>query len=84
MKRIVVLLLVGLMALPAQAQLGIRKKNAKAKQTDKMAVDTLPGLSRIVELMNMVDKNYVETPDMDHLSEEAVKAVLKSLDPHSM
>ncbi|MBQ8703850.1 MAG: S41 family peptidase [Bacteroidales bacterium] len=34
--------------------------------------------------MRLIDGNYTETPDMDRLGEEAVKAMLKNLDPHSV
>ncbi|MBQ9546842.1 MAG: S41 family peptidase [Bacteroidales bacterium] len=32
----------------------------------------------------MINNNYVETPDMNRLSEVAINAMLKDLDPHSM
>ncbi|MBR1516834.1 MAG: S41 family peptidase [Bacteroidales bacterium] len=32
----------------------------------------------------MIHDNYVESPNMDHLSEVAINAMLKDLDPHSM
>lgn len=42
------------------------------------------GQLRVDEVMQLIDGNYTESPDMDRLSEEAVKAMLKSLDPHSV
>lgn len=84
MKKIIILILVALLAVPATAQDKGRKKRAKAETADKMSVDTTAGTGRVLELMKLVDKNYVETPDMNHLSEEAVKAMLKTLDPHSI
>ncbi|MCR4659764.1 MAG: S41 family peptidase [Bacteroidales bacterium] len=84
MKKIVILLIAATLALPASAQLFGRKKNAKAAAPDKMAVDTSTSANRVLELMDLVRSNYVETPDMNRLSEEAVKAMLKSLDPHSV
>ena len=42
------------------------------------------GQLRVDEVMRLIDGNYTESPDMDRLSEEAVKAMLKALDPHSV
>ena len=36
------------------------------------------------EVMHLIDGNYTESPDMDRIGEEAIKAMLKSLDPHSV
>ena len=47
--------------------------------------DTItPGQARLDQVMRIVDGNYTETPDMDRLSTEAINAVLKALDPHSV
>lgn len=42
------------------------------------------GQARVDEVMKLIDGNYTEAPDMDKLSTEAINAMLKSLDPHSM
>lgn len=42
------------------------------------------GQQRVDEVMRLVDGNYVEGPDMDKLSETAINAMLKALDPHSV
>ena len=42
------------------------------------------GQQRVDEVMRLIDGNYTETPDMDRIGEEAIKAMLKSLDPHSV
>ena len=42
------------------------------------------GQARVDEVMKLIDGNYTETPDMDKLSTEAINAMLKSLDPHSI
>ena len=49
-------------------------------QTDSTAV----AQRRMNEVFSLIDKNYVTTPDMSQLSDEAVKAMLKALDPHSV
>lgn len=47
--------------------------------------DTLTaGQRRVDEVMQFIDGYYTESPDMDRLSTEAINAMLKSLDPHSM
>ena len=42
------------------------------------------GQLRVDEVMRLVDGNYTEAPDMDRIGEEAIKAMLKALDPHSV
>lgn len=46
--------------------------------------DTVKGAQRLNEVFDMINNNYVETPDMNRLSEVAINAMLKDLDPHSM
>ncbi len=47
--------------------------------------DTLTaGQIRVDEVMKLIDGNYTEAPDMDRLSTEAINAMLKTLDPHSV
>ena len=42
------------------------------------------GQQRVDEVMRLIDGNYTEAPDMDLMGEEAIKAMLKALDPHSV
>lgn len=42
------------------------------------------GQARVDEVMKLIDGNYVEGPDMDRMSSEAINAMLKALDPHSV
>ncbi|MBR1783814.1 MAG: S41 family peptidase [Bacteroidales bacterium] len=42
------------------------------------------GQSRVDEVMRLIDGNYTEQPSMDKLADEAVTAMLKALDPHSV
>ncbi len=40
------------------------------------------GQLRVDEVMRLIDGNYTESPDMDKMSETAINAMLKALDPH--
>ena len=42
------------------------------------------GQQRVDEVMRLIDGNYTEQPDMDKMSTEAINAMLKALDPHSV
>lgn len=42
------------------------------------------GEQRVSEVMQLIDHFYTETPDMDRMSTEAINAMLKALDPHSV
>lgn len=42
------------------------------------------GQQRVDEVMTLIDGNYTDAPDMDKLSAEAINAMLKALDPHSV
>lgn len=42
------------------------------------------GQSQVDEVMRLIDGNYTETPDMDKISEAAINAMLRELDPHSV
>ena len=47
--------------------------------------DTLTaGQKRVDEVMKLIDGNYTEAPDMDKMSTEAINAMLRALDPHSV
>lgn len=46
--------------------------------------DTAMANRRMNEVFSLIDKNYVTEPDLNLVSEEAVKAMLKALDPHSI
>lgn len=74
MKRIIILFLLVTITLGASAQ---RKKTAKQDST-------IAGVGRFLEVMGMIDKEYVETPNTDELSEKAIVEMLRALDPHSV
>lgn len=82
MKKNVIYLLVALLsattAPDVRAQLFKKEKAQVAAATDSM-----PGMLRLREVMNLVDEHYVEEPGTDKLSETAIRAMLTSLDPHS-
>ena len=42
------------------------------------------GQARVEEVMRLIDGNYTESPDMVSLSEAAINAMLRELDPHSV
>ena len=42
------------------------------------------GQLRVDEVMKLIDGNYTEAPDMDKMSEVAISAMFKALDPHSV
>ncbi len=42
------------------------------------------GQLRVDEVMRLIDGNYTESPDMEKLSVEAINAMFKALDPHSV
>lgn len=47
--------------------------------------DTLTaGQIRVDHVMKLIDGNYTDAPDMDKMSTEAINAMLKALDPHSV
>ena len=55
-----------------------QRKHKKVKDTASAAQ------ARLKEVWDLVGDKYVETPDMDNLSEQAIIAMLKALDPHSI
>ncbi len=55
-----------------------QRRHKKTKDTTGVAE------TRLKEVWNLVSDKYVETPDMDNLSEQAIIAMLKALDPHSI
>jgi len=58
---------------------------AEAQRKHKKTKDTVATAeARLKEVWDLVGDKYVETPDMDNLSEHAIIAMLKALDPHSV
>ena len=80
-KLLVALVALMLVLMPAQAQEKQKKERSKKKTAE--VVDTVAGVKRLVDVLNLVHKSYVDQPNTDSLSEEAVRALLHSLDPHS-
>ena len=79
MKRFLVFsLLLTLAVAPANAQWlkGLFKKKAP--------IDTVAGMQRLNEVMNLLQQQYVSDPNTDKLSEDAIRYMLKTLDPHSI
>ena len=81
MKRSLTLLFIlFVIAAPLQAQKvrgGLFKKKTPV-------VDTLPGSQRLLEVLTLIQNSYVVNPNTDALSETAIRAMFRSLDPHSI
>lgn len=52
-------------------------------QVSAVDEDTYKNLKRFNEILNMIEKNYVEEIESEALIEGAIKGMTKSLDPHS-
>lgn len=77
MKRYLILILsFCFLVSPSQAQ--------RNKKSATLPADSIPGASRIVEVLNLVQSNYVESANTDKLGESAIRAILSELDPHSI
>ena len=63
--------------LPSQS---IAQRKHKSKTLDTAAAAEM----RLKEVLDLVNDRYVETPDMEKASEQAIVAMLKTLDPHSV
>ncbi len=82
MKRILpFILLVAFFSTSANAQ--FFKKLFHKEDTFSVS-DTIPGAKRMLEVLSLVHDKYVEDPNTDRASEEAVRAMLRNLDPHSI
>lgn len=72
MKRLILILSCSLFTLPLLSQ-------------KPVIPDTLTaGQRRVDEVMKLIDGNYTDAPDMEKMSTEAINAMLKALDPHSI
>ena len=81
MKKIIVLtILFSLLSLPLSAQ--TRKHSFFKKKST--VVDTIPGTTRLNEVLSHIQNSYVVDPNTDALSETAIRAMFRSLDPHSI
>jgi len=78
MKRTAILLLLLQLCLaPAQAQL-FRNLFHRAP------ADSVAGRDRVDEVFSLIHDNYVETPNTERLSDEAIRRMLRVLDPHCL
>ena len=80
MKRYIALILFFALAAPVQGQ-GLKGLFHKKKE---VAADTVAGMKRIEEVMGLLSKQYVTDPNTDKLSEDVVRHMLRTLDPHSI
>lgn len=80
MKQFFPLLIAALFLLtPSTGKAQLLKKNRNA-QADTVST----ALANIEQVFDLISRNYVTTPNMTKESEEAIAAMLKALDPHSM
>ncbi|MBP5536631.1 MAG: S41 family peptidase [Bacteroidales bacterium] len=78
-KQIIVLIAAVALCGGAAAQNGKKNKTAATVDTTLEAA-----VQRIDEVMGLIDKNYVQRANLDKVSEKAVVAMLRELDPHSV
>ena len=78
MKRILILLCFLLLSLvPVQAQFFHNLFHRPSS-------DTIAGRARVDELFSLINDNYVDEPNTDRLSDEAIRRMLRLLDPHCL
>ena len=83
MKKIFLFLIAAAIAVPslnAQSKFSLFKKKQKPEETDT----AIAGVNRVLETFDLLNKYYVVDPNTDGLSETAIRAMLTSLDPHSV
>ena len=83
MKKIFLFLIAAAIAVPslnAQSKFSLFKKKQKPEVTDT----AIAGVNRVLETFDLLNKYYVVDPNTDGLSETAIRAMLTSLDPHSI
>jgi carboxyl-terminal processing protease len=56
------------------------QKLIQETSTDKLT----PQVQKFSQVLNILDKNYVDTVNLPKLTEEAIRAMLSALDPHSV
>ena len=86
MKKIAIVVLACLLlAGTAEAQRKpLGKKSKKNATTQAPALDTCEAISNLIQVCKLIEGNYVDSPEMNKLQEEAIGAMLTKLDPHSM
>ena len=81
MKRLVFLFL-SLLLMSGAAIAQNKNKNAEPEPPADSALTK--AVARVDEVLGLIDKNYVESANLDKVSEKAVVAMLRELDPHSV
>ena len=79
-KLISLALIFSILSLPVCAQ---RQKRSLFKKKAPVE-DTIPGFARLQEVFSLINDTYVTSPNTDALSETAIRAMFRSLDPHSI
>ncbi len=83
MKRLFLFFLATLIAtgpICAQSKFSLFKK----KKAPAVADTSVPGVQRVLETFDLLNNYYVVDPQTNNLSETAIRAMLTSLDPHSV
>lgn len=83
MKRLF-LFLIALLTVAGSAYAQFRLPSSKKKATPAATDTNVAGVQRIVETLDLLSNYYVVDPKTDNLSETAIRAMLASLDPHSI
>lgn len=78
MKRIPILFILFLLSLPPTHAQFFRNLLRKPP------ADTIVGRDRVDEVFSLIHDNYVDTPNTDRLSDEAIRRMLRILDPHCL
>lgn len=84
MKRIALLLLIVVLTITSLQAQKPRKGLFHKKPKTEVADSSVAGVTRLLEVMDLVNHMYVTDPNTDKLSETAIRAMLTSLDPHSI
>ena len=79
-KNILFVFAIAILIMPLQAQ---TRKHTLFKKKAAVA-DTVLGSQRLLEVMSLIQNSYVVDPNTDALSETAIRAMFRSLDPHSI
>ncbi len=57
---------------------------AQSSEADGDKMNLSDARSKMYEVLNIIDKAYIDEPDHEEITETAIKNVLKELDPHSV
>ena len=84
MKKIAIFLIVMLLLAPTAMGQFWKKKDNKETSPALYPEKVDSNQFRVDQVMGLINLNYVDGPDMNKMSETAINAMLKALDPHSV